>query len=190
MEIGKQIKSARESIGMTQESASEAIGVSRQTISNWETGRTLPDIISVIKMSDLYNISLDDLLKGDETMMKKIESDAEYVKKTKKAGRAGKLFLITLCAIAAVTAVINFGFREYRDTWNNAATWIILGVFFVFFSYWQSVDPKNDDGKSCSGDDDNKDNSSCNGDSNYNSSGDSDTSGNRSGDSNTARDTF
>ena len=63
MEIGYKIKSARKEAGMTQEQAAEALGVSRQTVSNWENNRSYPDIISVIKMSDLYSVSLDHLLK-------------------------------------------------------------------------------------------------------------------------------
>ena len=62
MDIGNMLKTARSEAGMTQEKAAEALGVSRQTISNWETGKTYPDIISVIHMSDLYSISLDHLL--------------------------------------------------------------------------------------------------------------------------------
>lgn len=38
----------------------ESLLVSRQTISNWENGKSLPDIVSVIRMSELYNVSLDD----------------------------------------------------------------------------------------------------------------------------------
>ena len=63
MEIGSKIKNARIQANFTQEQVAEALSVSRQTISNWETGKTYPDIVSVVKMSDLYNISLDRLLK-------------------------------------------------------------------------------------------------------------------------------
>ena len=50
---------------MTQEQSAEAIGVSRQTISNWENEKTYPDIVSVVKMGDLFSISLDRLLKEE-----------------------------------------------------------------------------------------------------------------------------
>ena len=63
MGIGIKIKEARANKGLTQEQAAEALLVSRQTISNWENGKSLPDIVSVIKMSELYEISLDGLLK-------------------------------------------------------------------------------------------------------------------------------
>ena len=66
MDIGTKINEARLSAQLTQEQAAEQLGVSRQTISNWENNKTYPDIISVIKMSDLYEVSLDRLLKDKE----------------------------------------------------------------------------------------------------------------------------
>lgn len=62
MEIGNKLKKARNEKGITQEQAAEFLGVSRQTISNWENNKSYPDIISVIKMSDFYAVSLDILL--------------------------------------------------------------------------------------------------------------------------------
>lgn len=53
MDIGTKIREARAAAHLTQEQAAEALGVSRQTISNWENNRTYPDIVSVIRMSDL-----------------------------------------------------------------------------------------------------------------------------------------
>lgn len=63
MNIGTKIKEARQTLGITQEQAAEQLLVSRQTVSSWETGKSLPDIVSVIKMSELYHLSLDELLK-------------------------------------------------------------------------------------------------------------------------------
>lgn len=62
-DIGTKIKDARVAAQLTQEQVAETLGVSRQTVSNWENDRTYPDILSVIKMSDLYAVSLDHLLK-------------------------------------------------------------------------------------------------------------------------------
>ncbi len=53
---------------LTQEQVAELLGVSRQTISNWENEKSYPDIISVIKMSECYDVSLDYLLKGEQKM--------------------------------------------------------------------------------------------------------------------------
>ena len=98
MEIGNKIKEARNGAELTQDQAAEKIMVSRQTISNWETGKTMPDIASVIKMSDLYHISLDELLKGDQDMMKKIEKDTNIVRSNSR--------LIAVGIVAIIVAVV------------------------------------------------------------------------------------
>lgn len=84
MEIGKKLKDARLHARLTQESVAEKVQVSRQTISNWENEKSYPDIISVIKLSDLYSISLDELLKGDNRMMKYLEESTNVVTSNKK----------------------------------------------------------------------------------------------------------
>ena len=84
MEIGKKLKNARVQSGMTQENVAEKINVSRQTISNWENEKSYPDIISVIELSNLYSISLDVLLKGDEKMIEHLEESTNVVKSNKK----------------------------------------------------------------------------------------------------------
>ena len=89
MEIGSKLKEARMRTEYTQEQVSDAIGVSRQTISNWENEKSYPDIVSVIKMSDLYDVSLDYLLKGKETKpmlsyMDYLEESTNMVKSKQK----------------------------------------------------------------------------------------------------------
>ena len=75
MDIGKKLRDARNAAKLTQESAAESLGVSRQTVSNWETGKTYPDIVSVIRMSGLYSVSLDCLLKEEKT----VSNDLNYL---------------------------------------------------------------------------------------------------------------
>jgi DNA-binding XRE family transcriptional regulator len=60
---------------MSQEELAERIYVSRQTISNWETDKTYPDIQSLLLLSTLFDVTLDDLVKGDvETMKKTVDA--------------------------------------------------------------------------------------------------------------------
>ena len=73
MDIGTKLQRARLQSKLTQEQVAESLGVSRQTISNWENEKTYPDIISVIKMSDLYAVSLDHLLKEEQPMSNYID---------------------------------------------------------------------------------------------------------------------
>ena len=73
MMISERLKEARQKAGMTQEQVAEQIMVSRVTVSHWENGKSLPDVVSLISLSDLYSISLDDLLKGDSKMTEKVK---------------------------------------------------------------------------------------------------------------------
>lgn len=73
MNIGEIIKTKRKSLKLTQDELAEKIHVSRQTISSWENSKSLPDITSLVLLSDVYEISLDELVKGDINMIKKLE---------------------------------------------------------------------------------------------------------------------
>lgn len=111
MEIGKKLKDARMKSGFTQETVAEKINVSRQTISNWENEKSYPDIISVIELSSLYSISLDDLLKGDERMMEHLEESTNVVKSTRKL--IGAILLNIITVILLVTLSMFLPDRSY-----------------------------------------------------------------------------
>ena len=65
MEVGTRIREQRESAGISQEELARQIFVSRQTVSNWETGKTYPDVQSLLLLSNLFGVSVDHLVKGD-----------------------------------------------------------------------------------------------------------------------------
>lgn len=103
MEIGEQLKRARNQAELTQEQVSDEIHVSRQTISNWENQKSYPDIASVILLSDLYGLSLDALLKGDDRMVQHLEASTDIVRSNKHLLMAfllNILFLILLMVFA------------------------------------------------------------------------------------------
>ena len=101
MEIGKKLKEARLNRDLTQEVIAEKLNVSRQIISNWENEKSYPDIISVIELSNLYSISLDDLLKGDERMMEHLEESTNVVKSNQKL--IGAIILNIIMVILLIT---------------------------------------------------------------------------------------
>ena len=111
MEIGKKLKDARMRSGFTQESVAEKVNVSRQTISNWENEKSYPDIISVIELSNLYSISLDELLKGDEKMMEHLEESTNAVKSTRKL--IGAILLNIITVILLITLSMFLPDRSY-----------------------------------------------------------------------------
>ena len=136
MDIGTKIKNARIAAQLTQEQVADALGVSRQTISNWENGKTYPDIVSVIRMSDLYDISLDLLLKEEKTMTDKKENnvsdyvnyldDSTNVVKSKK--RLSELILVISYLVIWAFALISF-WSFFRN--DGAAEFSIMFLWMV-----------------------------------------------------------
>ncbi|KRK95332.1 helix-turn-helix domain-containing protein [Companilactobacillus futsaii] len=74
MKFGNHLKQERLQRKFTQQKVAHDLNVSRQTISSWETEHSYPDIGSLIRLSDYYQVSLDQLLKEDTGM-------TEYLKK-------------------------------------------------------------------------------------------------------------
>ncbi|PTI85355.1 helix-turn-helix transcriptional regulator [Staphylococcus simulans] len=70
MELSKQIQKHRKEQKLSQEELAEKIHVTRHTISNWERDKNIPDLNSLILLSQIFNTSLDDLVKGDVKTMK------------------------------------------------------------------------------------------------------------------------
>mgnify|MGYP000990053984 FL=1 len=104
MNIGQKLKNTRLTVGLTQESVAEKIGVSRQTISNWENDKSYPDIVSVIALSNLYSISLDELLKEDSKMVEYLQKSTDVVKSRQKLSRL--VLVIAYLVIWALSIVV------------------------------------------------------------------------------------
>ena len=73
MTVGRQIFLLRTRQGMTQETLGELLHVTRQTVSNWENGKSYPDLQTLVTISDRFSISLDLLLKGDAAMVEAMD---------------------------------------------------------------------------------------------------------------------
>lgn len=98
MELGKQIKKYRGELGISQDVLAEKIYVSRQTISNWENDKNYPDINSLLRLSEVFHVSLDILIKGD------IEEMKEEIKQIKQEDkqqfeRLGNVFAVLFFAM-------------------------------------------------------------------------------------------
>ena len=139
MEIGTIIRKARNEAKLSQEQAAEALGVSRQTISNWENGKSYPDIISVIRMSDLYSVSLDHLLKEESSMK---QTYKEYLEEStnivKSNERKSKLVLVlTVLGIWALSLIAFLLVHKGVDNYGYglAVTWAVLPITFFAASY-------------------------------------------------------
>lgn len=131
MKIGDKLKEARLKKNMTQEEVAEKIFVSRQSISNWENNKTYPDIGNVIALSDLYEISLDELLKGSDNFMKHLEESTDLVKSNKK--------LIGIIILALITMVIIALFTEFMPERLNMVAIFVLSIILTGLIYSEII---------------------------------------------------
>jgi transcriptional regulator with XRE-family HTH domain len=127
--LGEKLKKQRQSLGLTQQEVADHLHVSRQTISNWEVGRNFPDIPMIISISDYYQISLDELLKGDEQLMDKMKKDAELIKRTKRR----KIFDAAFVVILLLTVLFAFVMSRIPELANQRILpMLIVGIVFLF----------------------------------------------------------
>ncbi|KRK80935.1 helix-turn-helix transcriptional regulator [Companilactobacillus nodensis] len=85
MELGNVIKDKRNELQLTQEQLATKLHVSRQTISKWENNETYPNLDILISISEILNLSTDELLKGENNnVVEKISLDVKGKKKYKK----------------------------------------------------------------------------------------------------------
>lgn len=77
MTIGETIKKERVEHDLTQEELAKKMNISRQTVSKWEVGTSLPNIEQLTQLAELFNLSLDNLIKGDKKVEKKVIKDSK-----------------------------------------------------------------------------------------------------------------
>lgn len=112
MELGSHIKEHRKELGLSQDNLAERIYVSRQTISNWECGRTYPDVQSLLLLSNVFGVTVDSLIKGD------VETMAQVMKEAVK--KYNVLSTVTV-ASAAIFLVLS-AWAAFQFEWGWACT--------------------------------------------------------------------
>lgn len=136
MELGKQIKKHRQEVQLSQEELAERVYVSRQTISNLENDKSYPDVNSLVLLSETFQISLDNLIKGDIEVMKDVIQKEEI----EKMNRYGKIYTILLIA-TAVSAVPLF---KLLGVWALIPWGIIWGISMYFAFMLEKIKKGND----------------------------------------------
>lgn len=117
MELGTQIRKYRNEKTLSQEALAEKVYVSRQTVSNWENDKSYPDVNSLVLLSEVFEISLDQLIKGDVEMMKEQIDQTDQ----KKVERLSNIFTILFLAVL-ITPVPLVHFLSYA----GLAIWIVI----------------------------------------------------------------
>ncbi len=101
MSLGEKIKAMRQQASLSQEQLAEKLNVSRQAITKWETGKGIPDIANLIAISDEFDLSLDQLIKDDIAVKKKVISDSS----SKKWHILVIVYLVAIVAYIAYFAI-------------------------------------------------------------------------------------
>lgn len=126
MELGQQIKKYRMHANLSQEELAERIFVTRQSISNWENDKTYPDINSLVLLSEIFQVSLEVLIKGDLDIMKETIKNEEVI----KLNRYGTIYSILL-TVSLLSAVPLFTFLG-----NKALLpWSLMYVVTMFYAF-------------------------------------------------------
>ena len=103
MTLGERIRGERKKRGLSQEEQADILNVSRQAITKWETDRGIPDIANLIRISEEFEISLDELIKGDNSVKRKIIYDSTM----KKWHLLVLIYLMAIVAYIAYFALLN-----------------------------------------------------------------------------------
>ena len=125
MNLGSQIKKYRSELSMSQDELAEKIFVSRQSISNWENEKTYPDIKSLLQLSEVFQVSLDQLIKGDLEIMKKEISTQELASFEKDAAIMTVFYLLML-----ITPIPLAHFFK----WWGLAVFVVICAVGLFFA--------------------------------------------------------
>lgn len=121
--FGEKVKEKRNDLQLTQTELGEKINVSRQTISSWENGKSYPDIPTLVTLSDFYDLSLDYLLKEDDSYMSKLKQENNLLK-----------FLRIFFVIQIIVA-ISFGTRALIISGNTLIGMLSSLVIFTIAFY-------------------------------------------------------
>lgn len=116
MEIGQQMIRYRKQQTLSQEELVEKVYVSRQSISNWENDKTYPDIHSLLLLSQIFQVSLDQLIKGDIEKMKYTITQVD-----KKNFERDTKVMVTLMILLMISSYPLVYFLE----------WLGLGIFVL-----------------------------------------------------------
>ncbi len=139
VEFGEQLRKAREKKGMTQQSLAEQLYVTRQSVSRWECGERYPDLLTTRKISQILEVSLDDLLSGKE--MEKVVERNPVIES--KAVSSVMIVLYACIVFSLVATIIDIIIRfplqseyiDYSDIELIVINVLGLAIQTIFFVY-------------------------------------------------------
>lgn len=106
MQIGKLIAELRKKNGLTQQQLADKLNLSNKTISKWESGLGAPDISNLTMLAATFNISVDELLKGE---LKNNNAEASKYDRDKKS-KIEIAIIIFFASIGAILGILAYNF--------------------------------------------------------------------------------
>ena len=106
MQLGQTIAKIRKENDLTQEDFAQKFNVTRQTVSNWENEKSYPDLLTLVKISDEFDCSLDVMLKENNAMTEDMNKKIKYGEESALLGGVSSVFLFII-AIAMI--VLQYG---------------------------------------------------------------------------------
>lgn len=106
MIFGEKLKKERAAQGWSQEELAEKLFVSRQSVSKWENGQNYPNIETIIKLSDLFGVTVDELLRSDEELKEKVINDSKQLAHPKLKYLFDVIFLLGVFMLIAKLSIL------------------------------------------------------------------------------------
>lgn len=126
MELGKQIKKYRIENELSQEELANKIYVTRQSISNWENDKTYPDVNSLVLLSEIFQVSIDELIKGDLNKMKETIKKEEILKFNQYGLIFSVLLIVSIVSILPLTMLLGY---------YGLIPWIFIYSVTMFYAF-------------------------------------------------------
>ena len=125
MKLSEKILSLRTARGLSQGDLAEKLDVSRQSVSKWETGQSVPDLDKIIKIADLFGVSVDELVReGEKPEPTKAEPQVVYVQ-AKKEYRPWSALVCGVIAEALALVLLVLGLA------GVGSAFVLLGLILL-----------------------------------------------------------
>lgn len=125
MTLGEKILSLRTARDMSQDDLAEKLEVSRQSVSKWETGQSTPDLDKIIRLADLFGVSVDELVRSGEAP----RTQVVYVEQKRKweLSPVQKLGMI-MAVTGALYLIIGLIAEDWPLVYHKMAPLLILSL--------------------------------------------------------------
>ncbi len=115
MTFSERLKNEREKRGWTQADLADKLHVSRQSVSKWETGKNYPSIEVIIALSDLFGITIDEMLRSDNDLKEKVIKDSKKLAHPKLKSFFDSLFLLGVLLILIKIIILGSNLFFYTN---------------------------------------------------------------------------